>query len=103
MTPFQNAKSAAQKFDGARLIECAGQGHCSIAMPSLCTAKAIGDYFQKGILPSQGTVCAVDAKPFDPDWKMRSKGIQDSAEKNIREAIEFLAETSVSSLPNINL
>jgi hypothetical protein len=64
VTPLRNAKVAAAKFDGAGLIECAGVGHCSIASPSMCTAKAIGDYFQHGRLPVPGTVCEVDITPF---------------------------------------
>jgi hypothetical protein len=30
----------------------------------MCTAKAIGDYFQHGRLPVPGTVCEVDITPF---------------------------------------
>lgn len=38
--------------------------HCSLSGPSLCTAKAVRQYFQTGELPPPGTVCDVDERPF---------------------------------------
>jgi hypothetical protein len=38
--------------------------HMSLATPSLCTAKAIRRYFQTGVLPPPGTICAVYDRPF---------------------------------------
>lgn len=38
--------------------------HCSIASPSLCTAKAIRNYFQNGALPEPGTVCKPEELPL---------------------------------------
>lgn len=38
--------------------------HASIAASSLCTAKAIRDYFRGGVLPEPGTVCEISNKMF---------------------------------------
>lgn len=42
-----------------------GPGHCSVHIPSLCTAKSIRQYFV-GDMPRNGTVCPIDVPPF-PD------------------------------------
>jgi hypothetical protein len=41
--------------------------HCSPSTPSTCTFLARRAYFQHGVLPANGTVCAADVRPFDPD------------------------------------
>ena len=38
--------------------------HCSHALPSLCTTKAMRAFFADGTLPEEGTICSVDASPF---------------------------------------
>ncbi|KAL2061477.1 hypothetical protein VTL71DRAFT_6854 [Oculimacula yallundae] len=38
--------------------------HGSLNHPSLCTARAVKAYFDDGIVPAQGAVCAVDVAPF---------------------------------------
>lgn len=35
-------------------------GHCSLAHPSLCTAKAVRAYFNDGVVPEYGTTCVSD-------------------------------------------
>lgn len=35
-------------------------GHCSVAHPSLCTAKTIRSYFLDGTVPAPGTHCTAD-------------------------------------------
>jgi TAP-like protein len=94
VTPLRNAKVAAAKFDGAGLIECAGVGHCSIASPSMCTAKVIGDYFQNGRLPVPGTVCEVDITPFEIN-ETRQKNLlkrQNGADGELWKAIISLSK-----------
>lgn len=39
--------------------------HTSLAAPSYCTAKAVRDYFQDGILPQDGARCEPEVLPFD--------------------------------------
>ncbi|CDO72135.1 hypothetical protein BN946_scf184962.g78 [Trametes cinnabarina] len=38
--------------------------HTSLALPSICKARAVRAYFANGTLPAVGTVCSVDASPF---------------------------------------
>lgn len=38
--------------------------HTSLAAPSVCTARAIRDYFQTGALPRDGATCEPETLPF---------------------------------------
>ncbi|KAK2760779.1 hypothetical protein FQN54_002016 [Arachnomyces sp. PD_36] len=70
VTPVSNARKMAQGFKGSEVLEINTEGHCSFAGPSTCAAKAINQYFQKGVLPDPGTICQPDLTPFidgDPD------------------------------------
>ena len=52
--PLVSAKEAHDSFEGAGFVEQHSYGHCSISMPSLCTAKHVHRYFNKGVLPEAG-------------------------------------------------
>lgn len=66
VTPLANAQRIARDlFPGNSVVlQHDAEGHCSHATPSLCTAKAVRAYFQTGELPTAGTVCAPEKKPF---------------------------------------
>ncbi|TDL24013.1 alpha/beta-hydrolase [Rickenella mellea] len=67
ITPLANAKSVNNMLgDSSRLIIQDGSGHCSLAMASLCTAKALKGYFLEGKLPPNGLICPTDEKLFPP-------------------------------------
>jgi hypothetical protein len=53
--PLVSAKKAADSFEGAGLVEQKSYGHCSLSMPSLCTAGHVNRYFNEGIIPKPGT------------------------------------------------
>ncbi|KAF2767835.1 hypothetical protein EJ03DRAFT_328854 [Teratosphaeria nubilosa] len=78
VTPLFNAFKMAHGFDNAGVLHQDSEGHCSYSGVSLCTARAVREYFQSGILPGKlgglrdvdgweghGELCAVDRKPFD--------------------------------------
>lgn len=46
--------------------------HCSLAATSICTAKAIREYFREGKLPKNGTVCPVESSIFPSDDEIKS-------------------------------
>ncbi|KAE9378409.1 alpha/beta-hydrolase [Stipitochalara longipes BDJ] len=52
--PLISAQKAHNSFKGAGLVEQKSYGHCSISMPSLCTAKHVRRYFYEGVLPEAG-------------------------------------------------
>lgn len=52
--PLISAQKAHNSFKGAGLVEQKSYGHCSISMPSLCTAKHVQRYFNDGVLPESG-------------------------------------------------
>jgi hypothetical protein len=54
MCPLISAKKAHNSFENAGLLEQRSYGHCSLSMPSLCTAKWIKRYFNEGVLPETG-------------------------------------------------
>ncbi|KAJ7181518.1 hypothetical protein C8R43DRAFT_869680 [Mycena crocata] len=51
--------------ESTRLIIQDGPGHCSTAIPTLCTMKLVRDYYA-GTLPENGTMCATEYT-FFPD------------------------------------
>jgi hypothetical protein len=51
--PLVSAKKAHDSFEGAGFVEQKSYGHCSISMPSLCTAKHVKAYFNDGTLPEK--------------------------------------------------
>ncbi|KAJ7579876.1 Alpha/Beta hydrolase protein [Mycena floridula] len=55
-----------------------GPGHCSLAMPSLCTVKLALEYFADE-MPTNGTICPVEAPTFpaEEDLKMFSASDRD--------------------------
>ena len=60
----------AARSDGARVLHHDSEGHCSHASPSMCTGRAIREYFQAGTLPalSDGkdfALCKPDRFPLD--------------------------------------
>lgn len=65
--------------------------HCTLSGPSLCTAKAIRQYFQTGELPSPGTVCQVDELPFHLAGQERSQ-ILSPGDTELMSALHSLSE-----------
>ena len=52
--PLVSAQKAHNSFKGAGFVEQKSYGHCSISMPSLCTAKHVQRYFYEGVIPEAG-------------------------------------------------
>jgi hypothetical protein len=63
---YCSARSMHKLFPNSGLLVQNGEGHCSLAEPSLCSAKVIRNYFRNGTLPSgeDGAYCEVDEIPF---------------------------------------
>ncbi|KAH8705956.1 TAP-like protein-domain-containing protein, partial [Talaromyces proteolyticus] len=65
VTPLRNARRVSRElFPGSAVLHQDSEGHCSHSSPSLCTARAIREYFQTGLVPEEGTVCEPEMKPF---------------------------------------
>lgn len=64
VTPIRNARRVSTLFPGSVVLHQDSEGHCSHSTPSLCTIKAIREYFQTGKLPQEGTICAPETRPF---------------------------------------
>ena len=75
VTPLYNAVLMAKGFEGAGVLHQNSEGHCTYASPSMCTGKALREYFQSGTLPGSkgavygwkgyGALCKPDRIPFD--------------------------------------
>ncbi|KAI0672371.1 TAP-like protein-domain-containing protein [Trametes maxima] len=65
-TPLKSAQAAQQRQGASQagLLIQDGTGHTTLALPSLCKARAVQAYFANGTLPSNGTICPVDVSPF---------------------------------------
>ena len=64
MCPLRDALVVRERYPGAGLLVQNSHGHCTLAAPSLCTAKHIQAYLKDGTLPREGTVCEADELPF---------------------------------------
>jgi len=62
--PLKDARAVQRRYTGSGLLVQNSYGHCTIASPSLCTAKRLRAYFTEGTLPAEGTVCEVEELPF---------------------------------------
>ncbi|KAL6877159.1 TAP-like domain-containing protein [Trichoderma novae-zelandiae] len=66
VTPLRAAQAMAAQHPGARVLVQDGMGHCAVASaPSKCTRKAVADYFESGLIPSDLSPCKVECSPWD--------------------------------------
>ncbi|KAK5175454.1 uncharacterized protein LTR77_000593 [Saxophila tyrrhenica] len=85
VTPLHNAFVMAKGFEGAGVLHQDSEGHCTYASPSMCSGRALREYFQTGTLPGKmggledwegmGKVCGVDRVPFDGYEKGSTPGL----------------------------
>ncbi|KAI1869038.1 uncharacterized protein JN550_006025 [Neoarthrinium moseri] len=85
VTPLRSARSNAAAFPGAVVLVQESYGHCSLAAPSTCTARAIRDYFQHGVLPDPDTRCAQDYEMFEEPPEISATGLEGDIARAVRE------------------
>lgn len=106
VTPLISAQGNSEVFNGSALLQQNGYGvgsskpmkisanlaqHCSLAQPSLCTAKIVREYFNTGTLPPPGTVCEVDVPLFsNQTWKqaLAPLGINGTASNTTKRSVD---------------
>ncbi|KAI0378193.1 alpha/beta-hydrolase [Hypomontagnella monticulosa] len=85
--PLVSARSANAAFEGSKIIEVLGYGHCSVAIPSTCLAKHVREFLYNGTLPDDYTRCEVDEPYFikpEEDSKVKAqKHFDDPTEQKI--------------------
>ena len=64
VTPLKDSVEMAAELARARLLIVRGYGHTAFLNPSRCANDAEVAYFVHGVLPSPGTVCEQDSRPF---------------------------------------
>ncbi|KAI0489474.1 TAP-like protein-domain-containing protein [Xylaria cf. heliscus] len=69
-TSIRSARNISETIQGSVLLEHGGFGHTSIQQPSLCTARAIQNFFRDGTLPEPSTLC----DPVDTPFKFAMSG-----------------------------
>ncbi|KAL6887786.1 TAP-like domain-containing protein [Trichoderma longibrachiatum] len=66
VTPLRAARAMAAQHPGARVLVQEAMGHCAVASaPSKCTRRAVADYFESGLIPSDLSPCNVQCHPWD--------------------------------------
>ena len=63
-TPLRDAIAVRERFPGAKLLVQDSHGHCTLSVPSVCTAKVARRFFEEGVAPKEFTVCEPDELPF---------------------------------------
>jgi len=61
--PLVSAQGARRVFEGSRLVEVKGYGHCTLAVPSSCVARHVRDFLYEGNLPEKDVQCEADTNP----------------------------------------
>lgn len=77
--------------DSSRLLVHDGRGHCTSAEPSVCTGKALADFFVRGILPAEGTVCKAEEGFIFPD-KNATLAVAGGADAQLYDVLRRIAE-----------
>lgn len=62
--PLAHARAVAARYAGAVLLVQETAGHTITLQMGACAAKAVGAFFQAGVLPEEGTTCQPDVVPF---------------------------------------
>ena len=60
VTPLKHAERASKRFKGSVVLEHGGYGHGVFADPSTCVQKHVQAYFDRGVLPEEGSSCEPD-------------------------------------------
>ncbi|KAF8605942.1 alpha/beta-hydrolase [Ceratobasidium sp. AG-I] len=93
ITPVVNARAVNRLLPQSRLIVQDGSGHCSLAMASTCTGRAIRGYFLDGVLPPNGIVCDTVERLFPEANAPAEAKAWLNPEAGLSEADTRLAET----------
>ncbi|GJE90064.1 alpha/beta hydrolase [Phanerochaete sordida] len=86
VTPLTHARKMSQGFNNSVVLHQDSAGHCSLAATSICTAKAIREYFREGKLPKNGTVCGVESTIFPSYSEAQSVEALQGEDRKIVEA-----------------
>lgn len=67
VTPLRAARAMAKNHPDARVLVQESKGHCVLGgVASECTRKVLREYLDKGVLPSEETVCEGVLDPWNP-------------------------------------
>ncbi|RDW72195.1 hypothetical protein BP5796_08229 [Coleophoma crateriformis] len=98
--PLISAKKAHNSFEGAGFVEQHSTGHCSVSMPSLCTAKHVQRYFYDGILPQKGATCEIDGEYFPaPGSSVEAQSQLGEDDAKLLQALQELAAIGINDVP----
>ncbi|EJT99865.1 alpha/beta-hydrolase [Dacryopinax primogenitus] len=99
VTPLSAAEDMVERFgnESASLLIQDGYGHCSLAHPSLCTARRIADYFIDGVVPKHRTICKSEDGFIFPPTGETAEYLSDLGEddKHLLLALKRLSESTV--------
>ncbi|KAL1836443.1 hypothetical protein VTJ49DRAFT_5143 [Mycothermus thermophilus] len=84
--PLVSAQKASAVFEGSRIVEIKGYGHCSLAVPSTCLARHVREYVLHGKLPKGDVKCDRDgnlyfAKPDNATSMLKAVAVDDEDQR----------------------
>ncbi|KAG9103495.1 hypothetical protein FRC06_010377 [Ceratobasidium sp. 370] len=94
VTPLSAAIKMSEAFGNksAVLLVQEGFGHCTLAHPSVCTAKILKDYFVKGKVPAPGTHCKPEPGYLFPGNDTKSIATLSAEDQTLWHALEGLSD-----------
>lgn len=100
VTPLRAARKMRDSFrsDNKLFRIEKGYGHCTIAAPSRCGSKTVGDWFVRGVLPEEKEkVCQLDVPPYFPqptadEETMSTLSMEERRQVEAAEAMQTVGE-----------
>lgn len=75
VTPVSAARAMAAQHPGAQLVVQESMGHgVAVGTPSNCTDRIVAEYFDKGVIPEEETLCEANCGPWDGNCEMYKAG-----------------------------
>ncbi|KAL1794781.1 hypothetical protein ACET3X_006597 [Alternaria dauci] len=90
VTPLRSGRYMHSLFPDSSLLINDHAGHCSISTPDPCSLSRVNAYFQRGELPSPGTVCVPPSSPYslnstDPDSPFYDPSLESANVVNLQQ------------------
>ena len=82
-----SAFAMSNDYPGSSVLAVEGEGHTTLSVPSLCMARNIRAYFQRGTMPVSGAICDADEKV----WLGRTGEPENAKDAKLLDKLSWMA------------